>query len=89
MDDREVLTKPDLRQVSLLLGVCGRAICTGKRGRLLPLEATGVRVSLQEIILTRGEGGRLLGSRVELLILFAVKEGNSMREGYRTLADDS
>ena len=53
----------------------------GTRERLFSLEATGVRalgVSLQGIIFTRGEDGRLLGSRVELLIGFAVKEGKSL-----------
>lgn len=53
-----------------------------KKGKVVVPCVRVLRVSLQEIIFTRGEDGRLLGSRVELLILFAVKEGSSMREGY-------
>ena len=68
--------------------MCGRAICTGMRERLLVLEETGVRerwgCHCRRFVFISGGDSRLLASRVELLMLFAVKERNTVREGYGT-----
>ena len=58
------------------------------KGKAFVLETTGVRERwgnhCRRFVFISGVDSRLLGSRVELLMLSAVKEGNTVREGYGT-----